>query len=125
MITKRFFAIKPKPALLQVLSRAGISIEAAYPELVSRKVSDRRRTSTQEDLAVVREIYLQVFLRRIEGERSSTTGDPRALGRLSVDSFHDYWDVDVFDDCEDIEDLAADVALESTAKNELLAAQCG
>ncbi len=125
MITKRFFAIRPKPALLQLLARAGIGPDAAYPELVSRKVSDRHRTSTPEDLAFVQQIYLQAFLRRMAGESIAADGDARALSRLALHTFPEYWDVDVFDDCEEIEEIASDVATEIATENQVLAATCG
>lgn len=110
MITRRYFAIKPRPELLQLLRAAGVDEAAGYPELFARKTPSRRQAALEEDLALVKNAYSAAFLNRIlmEAENLSETVRDQCGHEIQPRSFDRFWTIDVFEDCEDVDELVSE-----------------
>ncbi len=107
MISRRYFAFKPKAILLRSLSDMGLPNEVAESELWSKKCYDRIPNDLKDDVYKMKSMYLAQFHHRIEvecGERGIKI--PVQVEKFSFTSFDRYWELDVFDGCEEYEDVA-------------------
>ena len=107
MITRRYFAIRPTPRLTESLERFGIPADVAHSELLERSHSSRLRTKRDDDLALLKATYWRVFL---DQEFTGTREERDELARrIELEGFDAFWTVEIFDSCEDLDDLVADL----------------
>jgi hypothetical protein len=89
------------------LEQFGITADAARPELIVKKNTDRQRSSRRDDLALVKATYCRVFLNQtLTGTQDAWETLAR---RIESEGFDTFWTVEEFEDCEDVDDLVADL----------------
>jgi hypothetical protein len=102
MIFTRYFAVRPKPELLEAVSRSNLDVSPLRPELLKRNSSDRRRTTEADDVALLKSNYLRIFLDDLLG--SNYADHSVLLRQLDSHEFDALWTLEVFSGCDDIDD---------------------
>lgn len=90
-----------------MLSEGGLQSALVFPELFQRKLSDRTRHDDAAEQDLVVKLYLDNFRRRLVDCKASNS----LIDALTSDTrkFNQFWDVIVFEDCEDIDQLLKEV----------------
>jgi hypothetical protein len=110
MISQRFFALHPTSELQTIVRRLGDEADAVRPELLVREHTSRNRAPEAVDVALIKAIYVKVFLDDLFG--SSQADWPELAEQIESLGFDALWSIEVFEDCEDIATLMANMDLQ-------------
>jgi hypothetical protein len=107
MIRRRYFTMTPTPRLMEAVKQLGGDPTLVQSELLFSKSGDRRQMDQDEDRSRAESLFAQSFALQT---LSLPTKRAELVQLIETEGFARFWTVQEFDGCEDLEDLAADLA---------------
>jgi len=98
MVYQKYFAIIPNDSLLQDLREQKLSLDGSERALYSKDYHDRVSYNLDADKERVISMFLAIFCDSV-AERG------QSIERYSIPSFTRFWRLEVFDLCEDVDEV--------------------
>lgn len=96
-----------------MLEQYGLEAGLAQSELLVKRLMSRETDDKSAVLAFVKETYGRVFVQQVLA-RMPPVQEKFAEG-IAAHGFDNFWRIEVFDDCEDVDELASEMDSEQGA----------